>query len=271
MGNRGIDRCHINVCLLILVTFCSLLAGCGGGGLGVGVKNPFLGGNITGCVKDSDNKVIPNVQVSAGEVSAVTDRNGNFTLQQVPAGMQIVSVALSGYFDTGVGNRFITVTDGGNFSAGTFVMSKLATESVFLSDLIPQSSDYEVKTVSWVDIVNNKPVRTDYVNSLVRKTPSGGAPFMSPTTALYWLGGSYSRFHSMIAGLQDKTSTLEMVFRVYGDDRLLFESDKLKPGLKSVLDVDVTGVSVLKLEVSTVKVYWVTGDYAWYDPTLVTD
>jgi hypothetical protein len=211
---------------------------------------------------------MPNVQVVAGGVTGVTDANGNFALKLVPSGKQTVSIAYSGYYDTGIGNRYITVTDGGNFDAGTFVMSKLTTDNVFLSLLIPQSSDYEKTTVSWVDIVNKKPVKTDYKNSLVRKTPAGGVPFMSPTTALYWLGGSYSRFHSMIAGLQDKTSTLEMVFRVYGDGKLLFESDKLKPGLKSVLDVDVTGVSVLKLEVSTVKVYWVTGDYAWYDPTL---
>jgi|GEM_PF-2950144 len=268
MGNRELKRGYFIGCLLILVIICSLLAGCGGSGGGTGIKDPFSIGTITGSVTDSANKVLPNVQVAAGGVVAVTDADGNFTLRQVPTGSQTVSATLSGYYDTGAGNKNIQVSNGGTYSAGTLILSKLTGDTVMLSTLVPQSSDYEVATVSWVDIVNNKPVTTVYKDSLVRKTPGGGAPFMSPTTALYWLGGSYTRFHSMIAGLQDKTSTLEMVFRVYGDGKRLFESGKLKPGLKSVLDVDVTGVSVLKLEVSTVNVNWVTGDYAWYNPML---
>jgi hypothetical protein len=190
-------------------------------------------------------------------------------LTNVPAGNQTVTASLADYYDTGVGNTSIVVVNGGIYSAGTLVLSKIAGSSVFLSKLTPESSDYKVQTVYLSD--------SPYSNALVRKTPGGGAPFMSPTTAIYKLDKKYARFSCTVGGLERKLSTLEMVFRVYGDGELLYESPNLKPS-PTVMDdreghlvdinLDVSAVNTLKLEVSTVKVYWVTGDYAWYNPTL---
>lgn len=71
---------------------------------------------ITGNVKDSNNNNLQEATVSAGGVvTATTDSNGNYTLNNVPAGQAIVTASKSGYNSSTV--TIPTVIAGGGYTA----------------------------------------------------------------------------------------------------------------------------------------------------------
>ncbi len=82
--------------MAMLIGIAVLLAGCGGGG---GKKNPAGSFSITGQVKSSSGIPVYNAKVSLnnGGGAANTDRNGVFTLKNVPTGQLAVAVEKSGY------------------------------------------------------------------------------------------------------------------------------------------------------------------------------
>ena len=76
-------------------------------------QNPLQTGTVTGTVTDVSGSVIPGVRVTAsgtaGNAAAVTDVNGRYTLENLPAGEYTVTAALSGFF---VSKRGISVGSG---------------------------------------------------------------------------------------------------------------------------------------------------------------
>jgi len=71
---------------------------------------------VTGNVKDTSNNNIPGATVSAGGVvTATTDANGNYTLNNVPAGQAIVTASKTGYNSSTV--TIPTVIAGGGYTA----------------------------------------------------------------------------------------------------------------------------------------------------------
>ncbi|AWK49721.1 hypothetical protein DIC82_00815 [Clostridium beijerinckii] len=71
---------------------------------------------ITGNVQDSNNNNLPGATVSAGGVvTATTDSNGNYTLNNVPAGQAIVTASKTGYNSSTV--TIPTVVAGGGYKA----------------------------------------------------------------------------------------------------------------------------------------------------------
>lgn len=78
----------------------------------------------------------------------------------------------------------------------------------------------------------------------------------APSTIEYYIGGKYTKFHA-IAGIDDEAinnNPMPVEFQVYGDDKMLWDSgimsDKSDP---KVVDVDITGINILKLIVNQVS------------------
>lgn len=242
-------------CLLISAVACSFLPGCGSN---TSNDNTVGGkGTITGRVLDDGDATLWKVRISAGGVQTDTDVDGNFILDNVPAGDQTVSATLSGYFDTGAGNKSIHVGDGGTYSAGTLILAKLVGSNVLLYQLTPHTTDYQVHEV----LLGGK----IYTYSLKCYNQ---AEYTAPATASYKIDQHYSRFQSVVGGIDDSGDVDEMVFKVYGDGILLYTSGNLKPGIVESIDIDISTVGTLKLEVWAAKINTYTGVYAWGDPKL---
>jgi len=90
--------------------------------------------------------------------------------------------------------------------------------------------------------IEDKPLR------LGRRTYPKGIGTHAPSEIVYRLDGQYARFQSDIGGAEDRGT---VVFQVYGDDKLLYDSGILH-GLREVKTVDlpITGVRVLRLVVT---------------------
>jgi cytochrome c553 len=90
--------------------------------------------------------------------------------------------------------------------------------------------------------IENKPLR------LGRRTYPKGIGTHAPSEIVYRLDGPYARFQADIGGAEDRGT---VVFQVYGDGKLLFESG-LMHGLRDVkfVDVPIVGVRLLRLVVT---------------------
>lgn len=69
-----------------------VMAGCGGGG-GSTDTTP---GRISGRVVDAQGNPVEGATVSAAGLTAITDQNGDYTIENVPPGTYLVSVTASG-------------------------------------------------------------------------------------------------------------------------------------------------------------------------------
>ncbi|WP_256762422.1 carboxypeptidase regulatory-like domain-containing protein [Cohnella sp. WQ 127256] len=81
-------------------------------------------GTVTGFVFGPGNSPIDGASVSIGNISAVTDSTGKYTLSNVLAGSQTVSVSSTGY---NAGTATVTVTAGQSVSAGNIVLTPVQT------------------------------------------------------------------------------------------------------------------------------------------------
>lgn len=140
---------------------------------------------------------------------------------------------------------------------------------VYLSALRPT----EVKYVPYLDA--GTPYRLDRAVSgrpmrLAGKLYNRGVGAQSRTELTYSLEGGYQSFATMV-GVDDAVAGAgSVVFRVYGDDKVLFESPVLRGGDAPVeVKVNVKGVLLLRLEVD----YGDNGDAAdhadWADARLL--
>lgn len=91
----------------------------------------------------------------------------------------------------------------------------------------------------------------------------------APSELTFEVGGRYARFTARV-GLWGDGARGSVGFEVYGDDRLLFESEVLRGTDRAAIDVDVKGVATLRL-VATDGGDGKTADAStWYDPRLCT-
>lgn len=140
---------------------------------------------------------------------------------------------------------------------------------VYVSALRPT----EVKYTPYLDAA--QPYRVDRAVSgkpmrLAGKLYSRGLGVRSRTDMTYALDGGYQTFTSMV-GLDDTVAGAgSVIFRVYGDDKVLFESPILRGGDAPIeVKVPLKGVLLLRLEVD----YGDNGDAAdhadWADARLL--
>jgi len=231
------------------------VSGCGGGGAGGGSK-----GAIVGTVRNSEGTPLPGATVSAGGVRTTTNNDGDFRLENVPAGTQIVSAALSGYFDDGRGSASVLVVDG---------------QTVYLQNdliLVP-------KVDSWVYLRSLDPSSTNFRGEPQQRL--GGTVYFHCLAGGYWdwygdaleaiysVGRRYSRFNAVV-GVSDMEPNLnaEVIFTVIGDGNVLYRSQRLKVGRIETIDIDVSNILTLQLQVT--RVDDVYPSVVWADPRLKT-
>ncbi|MFD0960053.1 S-layer homology domain-containing protein [Paenibacillus chungangensis] len=81
-------------------------------------------GTVTGAVYGPDNSPINGASVSIGEISVVTDAEGQFTLTDIAPGSHTVTVSSAGYHN---GTATVTVTAGQSVSTGNIVLAQVHT------------------------------------------------------------------------------------------------------------------------------------------------
>lgn len=140
---------------------------------------------------------------------------------------------------------------------------------VYLSDLEPA----EARQTPYFD--GEHPYRRDesVTGGMLRlggRTFSRGLGTQSRTELTYLVRGEYARFKAIL-GIDDSVGASgSVVFRVYGDDRRLYESPLVRGGDRPIpISLDLTGVLLLRLEVD----YGDEGDAAdladWVDASLL--
>lgn len=119
---------------------------------------------------------------------------------------------------------------------------------VYLSDLSPSETRY----TPYID--GTRPTRRDLaVNGqplrLGARTYSRGLGVHSRTELTYVLGGDYGSFSALL-GIDDSVGAAgSVIFRIYGDDRLLHETPMIRGGDKPVpVKLKMDGVLLLRLE-----------------------
>ncbi|MEN6520052.1 MAG: NPCBM/NEW2 domain-containing protein [Armatimonadota bacterium] len=214
-----------------------LLQGCGGGGGGSSSGK----GSIEGKVRNSEGTALPHATVTAGGKNATTDNDGNFTINDVSAGTQTVSASLAGYFNDGRGSASVQVVDKNTTSGSSLILVPTSNGEVFIWHLAASSSDYDSNPQQ------KQLGGTIYYDSLFR---NGGWIFDDYLEAIYSLGRRYSRFKATIGVADDESDlTSHLVFKVIGDGNTLYQSEPLKVGMIDNVDVDVSNVLTLQLQV----------------------
>lgn len=89
----------------------------------------------------------------------------------------------------------------------------------------------------------------------------------APSEIVYRLDGKYSRFFALIGGAEANGT---VVFQVFGDSKLLYESGILR-GLREVkqVDVSVAGVQRLRLVVTDAGDNYFSDEANWADARLL--
>lgn len=238
----------------LLLTF--VIVGCGGGG---GSGGGGRKGTIAGSVRNNADTRLPGATVSVGKVRTNTDNKGDFRLEGVPVGTQTISASLTGYFDDGRGSASILVVEGQTgYLQDDLVLVATVGGEVYLRSLQASSSDfYEDAQQRLGGVV--------YFHCLASDRWWSG----DTEEAIYSLGRRYGRFKSQI-GVSDTESdlTAEVIFRVIGDGNILYQSQRLKVGRIATIDVDVTNILTLQLQVT--KIGDVSPSVVWGDPRVTT-
>lgn len=87
-------------------------------------RSPSIGGTVTGMVYGPGDTPIGGASVSVGSIRTVTDAQGQFTLSDVSAGSQTITVSSTGYNN---GTATVTVTAGQSISAGIISLTEVTT------------------------------------------------------------------------------------------------------------------------------------------------
>ncbi len=142
---------------------------------------------------------------------------------------------------------------------------------LYLSTLQPT----EVRHTPYLD--GSFPVRRDLAVSgrplrLGGRTYSRGLGMHSRTEATYSLDGKYAQFASLV-GMDDAVADQgSVVFRVYGDEKLLYQSSIVRGGETPIeVKVDVKRVLLLRLEVDFADQGDVADHANWADARLLKD
>lgn len=183
------------------------------------------------------------VTVSAAGRSTTTNASGLYTLTDVPAGTQIVSASLSGYFNDGRGSASVQVVEGNTVNA-SLVLVPISNGEVLLWHLKPSSTVYSSP-------IQKQLGGTIYYGSLICYGYKYGVN--NPAEAIYAIGRRYSRFRAML-GVADDASDLnaEVVFKVIGDGVTIHQSQPMKVGMTDYVDLNVYSVLTLQLQVERV-------------------
>lgn len=244
--------------IAVLIVLAMLVAGCGGGGLGGGDE-----GTVQGRVRNHTGTPLPGATVSAGGAKTTTDNDGWFSLGGVSVGTQVVSATLAGYFNDGRGSASVVVVkDQTVYLSGDLVLVPTVGGEVYLRSLKESSSDFDTYAPQ------QQLGGTVYFNCLA--TYSGSWWWGKDTLeAIYSLGRRYNRFKATV-GVSDTESDLaaEVIFKVIGDGNVLYQSNRLKVGKVEAIDVDVSTVLTLQLQVT--RIGDVYPAVVWADPRVTT-
>lgn len=141
--------------------------------------------------------------------------------------------------------------------------SESSSEKISLMDLNWISATAGWGKVNKNESIQNSPIKID------GKTYDKGIGTHANSEIVYDLNGQYKTFECL-AGLDSETGAYgSVVFKVYGDDNLLFDSGIVKGGDKAKnIDVNLNGVNKLKLALEKAgdNINWDHAD--WANPTL---
>jgi hypothetical protein len=112
--------------------------------------------------------------------------------------------------------------------------------TTYLSDL-----KWVKANVGYGGVVNNRSVMGGEIK-IGNNTYKKGIGMHAITDVTYKLDNVYNRFRAVV-GVQDTASNGSVEFEVYGDGRKLASSGVLVCGVAKALDVDISGVTELKL------------------------
>lgn len=115
-------------------------------------KDLATGATVTGKVLDEQSRAVANARVSAsaGVITALTDANGNYILENVPPGTQIIAASKDGYISD---NKRVDAVKGEIYNNINFVLKRIvrpATPIIYASDYAPTSNPVII-TVNYPD------------------------------------------------------------------------------------------------------------------------
>lgn len=196
-------------------------------------------GSIRGTVKNSEGIKLPAVTVTAAGKTTTTNNDGQYTLDGLPEGTQKITASLSGYFDDGRGYASVKVVADTTVTADDLILVPASNNEVLIWHLRPTSSSYVAPRCKQIG-------GTIYFDSLF--TDWQGVT--EPATAIYSLGRRYARFKATV-GIADyePDDDSRVIFKVIGDGATLYQSDPLKVDSTGNVDVDVSNVLTLELQV----------------------
>ncbi len=90
----------------------------------------------------------------------------------------------------------------------------------------------------------------------------------APSELIYELKGKYKQFKSTV-GLWGKSGS-SVAYEIYGDDRVLQKTDVLRAGQRAQIEVDLTGVKVLRLVATDGGDGNGADSSCWFDPHFIT-
>ena len=122
---------------------------------------------------------------------------------------------------------------------------------VYISDLEYFTSEDDGFRIKQSDVVDNL---GNLHSKCIYKVPDSNGNY---TSATYYIDGKYTTFTGTVfLDQDDRDSPMRSVFRVYGDDILLFESQPVTSGhMPEPFSLNVKGVAMLRLEMQYLSGY----------------
>ncbi|WP_445454644.1 TonB-dependent receptor [Flavobacterium sp. 25HG05S-40] len=136
----------------VLLAFCLLI------GLNVFSQNGIIKGKITDKLSEKPLQGVSVVLVNVENNAAITDVNGNFTLQNVPIGRQIIDINFAGYENSSVPN--IDVTTGKD----VFLSIALTETFTTLQEVVITSDNGKIKAINKMAAVSTRQFSVEEVN-----------------------------------------------------------------------------------------------------------
>lgn len=149
-------------------------------------------------------------------------------------------------------------------------VNPLPDETVYLSDIDPASHTNGLGPYER-DQSNGGPKRRDGSTLSVNdQTFAKGVGAHAPSTIVYELDGRWDRLEGHVGVDDEVEDDGSIMFRVYGDGKLLFESPRMSAeNVKQLMSLDIEGITELKLKVLDLK-DGSKGDHGdWLDVKLI--
>jgi hypothetical protein len=169
-----------------------------------------------------------------------------------------------------------------NINPTTLTLQQFAQMSLFGQPSVLTAGETIEFDAYGATYLSNLPISSSIGTVKVNQNASGGQlaiNYVDYTSGLgvsakssvsYALGGAYTEFDSTI-GVDGNNSATAVIFQVYGDGKLLYQSSTVTPGNDSIpIAVNVTGVQTLTLDVFGATTNLSADQAVWADARLLS-